>query len=1037
MSPSEHLSGDRWERAKELFAAALDRAAADRAAFLDQACAPAEADVRREVEALLAAHQSSGGFLDTRPEALRPPASPVPVVIGEGSMLGPYRVLRTLGQGGMATVYLARDERHRRTVALKVLRPDLAYALGPERFKREIEVEANLTHPHILPLHDSGESAGLLYYVMPYIEGESLRDRLVRETQLPVDESLRLAREIADALAYAHGQGVVHRDIKPENILLSGGHALLADFGIARVMGQVESAHLTRTGTAIGTPAYMSPEQASGTSHLDGRSDVYSLACVVYEMLAGEAPYTGPTAQSIIAKRLSDPVPSVRRLRPAVAPAVDEALTRALAPIPADRIATAAEFAAGLTQSSAAVVRPHEEKIGTPAKTRRWQGVLALALVALLVFLGIELRPGTPVTLDPDLLAVAPFEAPGPELKVWQEGLVDVLSRNFDGAGTLRSVPPTVVIRRFGGRTDRATALQLGHRTGASLVLYGTVLGAGDLARLSATLLDVGRERVVAEVEVRDSASRMDRLADSLTVRILRDLGRTRPVGAVRSMAFSSTSLPALRAFLQGERLYRRGEWDSSLAHYERTVELDSGFALAYHRLGQVVGWRRSGADSLAIAYSLRAGALNHGLAPRESLLVREDSLQATAFEAESDSLYYVTVDDLLELAAEFTRRYPLDPEGWYLLGEARHHFGHSFGVTPRQILAAFDRSIALDSAFAPAYLHNVDVALTLDGPSAARRYTRAYLALDPSDLHADVIRAVAMLDTASNRAASLQRLLDSLPEETLGGLMLTLWRVRDADEAAVKIHRRFALGTGGSRYSDPEFRRWTAGVLAYRGHVREAYMLARSASPGTFGSAALLGMVPRDSAKAIFGAWLGQRDFRAAVALDWWMSEGDTAALRRFVAWQGGPVPPGSHRTEQDLRRFLAIAGRGYLGLARRDTAAGLREFSQLPDSACSGSLCLMPLLIKAELSMLAGNDRAAVAVLRREPAWPDRPPQAVEVFWILARGRVAERLNDRPQALAAYRLVVDAWRHADPELQPYVTEARSGVQRLTAELR
>jgi serine/threonine protein kinase len=342
------LPPDQWQRVKEVFAAALERSQADRAAFLDEVCGTAQADIRREVEALIAAHQESDTFLETPASAMAAPPTPRPIGPAEGETLGPYRVLRILGRGGMATVYLARDLRHRRSVALKVLHPDLAHALGPERFLREIEVAANLSHPHILPLHDSGEVAGLLYYVMPYVEGESLRDRLNRETQLPVDEALQLAREVADGLAYAHGQGVVHRDIKPENILLSGGHALVADFGIARAIGQGGSARLTERGMAVGTAAYMSPEQASAASHIDGRSDIYSLGCVLYEMLAGEPPYTGPTAQAIIAKRFSDPVPAMRRVRPTVPERVDRAVTRALAPVPADRFATAAEFARAL-----------------------------------------------------------------------------------------------------------------------------------------------------------------------------------------------------------------------------------------------------------------------------------------------------------------------------------------------------------------------------------------------------------------------------------------------------------------------------------------------------------------------------------------------------------------------------------------------------------------------------------------------------------------------------------------------------------------
>src|SRR5881397_2976235 len=269
-----------------------------------------------------------------------------------------YTIERELGRGGMATVYLARDLKHGRLVAIKVLRPEIAAALGPERFLREIEVAARLTHPHILALHDSGQTGGSLYYVMPYIEGESLRDRLEREGQLPLEDALRITREVASALGYAHDHDVVHRDIKPENILLSGGEAVVADFGIARALTQAGGTRLTETAIPVGTPAYMSPEQASGGGPIDGRSDVYSLGCVLYEMLVGEPPYTGPSAQVVIAKRFTDPVPSVRRLRDTIPPAIDGAVSKALGKAPADRFVTAAQFAEALTSSSAPAVRP-------------------------------------------------------------------------------------------------------------------------------------------------------------------------------------------------------------------------------------------------------------------------------------------------------------------------------------------------------------------------------------------------------------------------------------------------------------------------------------------------------------------------------------------------------------------------------------------------------------------------------------------------------------------------------------------------------
>ena len=264
-----------------------------------------------------------------------------------------YRIERELGRGGMAIVFLAEDLKHRRMVALKVLEPDLAHAIGPERFLKEIEIAARLTHPHILSLHDSGEADGLLYYVMPYVEGESLRGRLNREKQLPLEDVTQILEDVADALSHAHSFGVIHRDIKPENIMFQAGHAVVTDFGIARAVDAAGGDRLTETGLAVGTPFYMSPEQSSGTQELDGRADLYSLGCVAYEMLGGEPPFTGPTPQAILARHSIDPVPNLRTLRATVPEPMQAAIEQALAKVPADRFATPKEFAKALTSEHA------------------------------------------------------------------------------------------------------------------------------------------------------------------------------------------------------------------------------------------------------------------------------------------------------------------------------------------------------------------------------------------------------------------------------------------------------------------------------------------------------------------------------------------------------------------------------------------------------------------------------------------------------------------------------------------------------------
>ncbi|HUR94122.1 MAG TPA: serine/threonine-protein kinase, partial [Gemmatimonadales bacterium] len=288
-----------------------------------------------------------------------------------------YTLESKLGHGGMATVYLARDLKHDRLIAIKVMHPELAQALGPERFLREVRTTAQLQHPHILPIHDSGETAGLLWYTMPYVRGETLRARLRREVQLPVDSALELARQVALALDYAHRAGVVHRDLKPENVLLSEGQALVADFGLAKALAEADEGKLTGSGMAVGTPAYMSPEQASGEP-VDARTDVYSLGCVLYEMMAGEPPFTGPTPRAIIAKRLAaSPLP-LRAVRPSVPEPVEQAIGRALAPVPADRFPTAAEFAKALTAPEARA-----------SKGRRVPRGVATLLMGLLLGIGV------------------------------------------------------------------------------------------------------------------------------------------------------------------------------------------------------------------------------------------------------------------------------------------------------------------------------------------------------------------------------------------------------------------------------------------------------------------------------------------------------------------------------------------------------------------------------------------------------------------------------------------------------------------------
>ncbi len=346
-----------------------------------------------------------------------------------------YAIEKELGAGGMATVYLAHDVRHDRKVAVKVLRPELSAVLGAERFLNEIRVTANLQHPHILQLYDSGAAEGLLYYVMPYVEGESLRERLVRERQLPVDEAVEITRAVAGALDYAHRHGVIHRDIKPENILLHEGQPLVADFGIALAVRAAGGSRLTETGLSLGTPHYMSPEQATGDRALDGRSDIYSLGCVAYEMLAGAPPHTGPTAQAIIAKIVTEAAPSLALARPSVPPHVDSAIHKAIQKLHADRFHTAAEFAEALaTPLPAATAAQVRARIPGLSDRPTWRVDWRIAVGAVILALALgwaaaRRRPNQPAALLKFTIAVPRvIFMPGPQTALSRDGSLLALS---------------------------------------------------------------------------------------------------------------------------------------------------------------------------------------------------------------------------------------------------------------------------------------------------------------------------------------------------------------------------------------------------------------------------------------------------------------------------------------------------------------------------------------------------------------------------------------------------------------------------------
>jgi len=946
------------------------------------------------------------------------------------ALAGRYTIEREIPGGGMATVYLARDLKNKRPVALKVLSPELAFsATRTERFLREIDTTARLDHPFILAVLESGAVDDQPWYTMPYVRGESLRDRLNREKRLPTGDAIRITREVADALDYAHRSGVVHRDIKPDNVLLSDGHARVADFGVARAIEAGSADSLT--GRAIvGTLAYISPEQAGG-DRVDGRADLYALGCVLYEMLAGSPPFVRDTAQAYLAAHLTATPPAIETARPDAPPEVRTAIARALAKDPADRFATGAEFRDALI----AVAEPHARHI--PRHTR-----IALVGAAVVVIVGVAallFRHHPQQELDPNLVAVAPFDVLDPHQELWHEGLVDVLSRNLDGAGPLRTVPPTVVIRRWSGHADPASATDLSRRTGAGLVIFGNLIGAGtDTVRLDATVFDAASGHARPDVVVSGKADRMDQVVDSLTMAVLRELGRTRAIGAVRLASLGSSSLPAIKSFLRAEQFYRSGQWDSSLAYAQRAEAIDSSFTLALRLIPQSLWWGNT--DTIVNTYLLREGAHNRGLAPRESLLVTLDSLWGAL--RPDDLRPWPLLRRLFTTAEEATRRYPDDPEVWYLRGELGfHHNGmEAVPLTDEQVIESFERAIGLDPEFAPAYVHAVDLALRLRSPATAHRYLAVELGFNPRATTATSLHVTDRLLVASEASSpAMTGALDTLSGDALSDTWFNVVNWPDSAETAVRIARQFAKPRNGFRAYDSTDRGWVMPTLAltYRGHLREAYFSLQGGDPASFQGHFLFtqlsaaGGIPHDSLAARFEHWRKANDWWAGTALGWWASAGDSESIRDY-ARRAAALKTGGKPQERDIWRYWAAAAEPYLALIRHDTTAALREFAILPDSLCAANV--WERLRRVQLLDLRHDDRVAAALLEQELISVDSP-LIFRVFWALERGRVYERLRRRDKAIAAYEFVADVWRNADPELQPYVREAKAALVRLGGE--
>ena len=732
----------------------------------------------------------------------------------ETGLAGKYSLERELGQGGMAIVFLAHDLRHDRKVALKALRPELGSEIGADRFLREIKLAAGLTHPHILPLYDSGEVDGLLFYVMPVMEGQSLRERLDRESQLPLEEAVRIALEVASALDYAHRQKVVHRDIKPENILLHEGAAMVADFGIGKALSDAGGS-ITQTGIAIGTPAYMSPEQAMGEGEIDGRTDLYSLGCVFYEMLSGEQPFTGPNAQAVITKRFVSPIPKVRTTRD-VPESVDDAVARALARTPVDRFASAAEFVKALRLISG---RDKQQTTTTksqhPAPAHKSIAVLPLANMSA-----------------------------DPENEYFSDGMTEEI------INALAKVPGVQVASRTSSFAfkDEVTDIRIiGEKLGVASVLEGSVRKVGNRIRIAAQLVNVANgyhlwsetyDRQLEDVfAIQDEISRA--IVDALRVRLVGDTGQI--------VVPTTNNMEAYTLYLKGRFFFNKftePDIRKGLDFFQKALLQDPAYARAYAGIADC--WCNLADDWVVPddAYPRAKAAAQRALEQESELTEALTSIgkvlcwyewdfagaEQQLRRAVTSSPNYAearfvfgsvlpTVGRLNEAIEELRKALSLDPLSAFFsrwLGRFLLYAGDYEGA-----VAQSNKTIEIDSQHFQAYVDIGSSLLAQGSAEEALDWFRKGQACDSSvrSYDAHIVRALAAMDEPEEAEAIMGRLEEEARQHYMRSEILAMGfaALGKADQAITYLERALQARSAGLIYvhldpgytplrSDPRF---------------------------------------------------------------------------------------------------------------------------------------------------------------------------------------------------------------------------------------
>jgi serine/threonine protein kinase/tetratricopeptide (TPR) repeat protein len=964
---------------------------------------------------------------------------------------GRYRIRGTLGRGGNAVVYLAEDLKHPRTVAIKVLRGSPSIPLAAERFRREIDLLCAFQHPNILTLIEGDSIGGLRYYVMPHVAGGSLRDEIRGKRQLGVDESIRLGMEVAEALAYAHERGYVHRDIKPENILISSGRPMVADFGIARSVARGTGATLTPEGQTIGTPPYMSPEQIT-SGDLDGRSDVYSLGCVLFETLAGTPPFGGATDESIMRQHLTAPPPPVTQFRPQAGPGVSRILDKCLAKNPADRFASASALASALREC---LVPSSYKPTATPAIPRPSRPPLPWARIAASIVLGLAILVAGKIVWNrlhppaPEKIAVMPFAVHSDANHGYLgEGIVGLMSTALSGVARLQCIDSQSILVASPAAPSLGQAREIARRFGAGRFILGNIVEIGSQVHIQASIFNTrGGETPIAEPEADGDTSEIFALANRISQSALAALSGERLMTVA---ATTTQSLQAFRAYVRGDSALRVGNTQLAVDLFQEAVDADSQFSLAWYRLSWACQWNDDQVRALDACD--HAFASSSRLYARDQLLLRGLRAYLYGATSEADSLFRVT-----------TVKYPDDSEGWYMLGETYLHQNPIRAMPFQNAKEPFTKALDLWPKQWEARYHLAEIyAYERDSTALDTVVAQGLrVGLDPEEAYYQrVLRAFSHADKAKQDSllAELRR------EEHLAdpGIAMSEVAFFDGDLESAS-HFVETLTESKSPLNRARGYAFLCNLDLARGRVREArsqLQLARPLSPFIYANqSATLCLHPflkpsatdLQSTASMLQHWKSadwserssevNLDPPAAPYRDYLLGllslrlgkDGD--AIQREKSLMAAPGPTEAKTTRHDFSRSIR-ADIAWRSGRYKEALKALAE-SPLVPAFVPGPRALIDRVYSrwqmAELLRLTGRENEAMDWYETLPFYS---PFGIAMMGpaYLEAARIAERKGDRQRAARDYSKVIRLWQGCDPEFQPHFQEAQQGLARVTS---